>query len=561
MESGHNKKNSINLIFLAVVPFEFLLPGMDSLRRKITKAPQPIMRQTQKAVPIPPIIKKREELFISSKESEQMEKNGKKMGKRFHIKKILWIVASIILVIILSVAAYFFWKTYSISKKMNSQTGTQTTLSQDMRALVSPIVPISKDPLNGEADGRINILLMGAAGEHKPGGNLTDTIMIMSIDTKNKKIALLSLPRDFYVPIPGSDTYTKINSLYPIGIKNNQGADMIKATVEKITGLTINYYMAIDFDGFQKIIDDIGGVNITSDRDIYDATYPGPNYSYQTFSLSKGFHSLDGATTLEYVRERHDDPQGDFGRALRQQQVIQAVKNKMFSMQTFFNVVGLNNVLDTLGDNIRTDITFDDIDKFITLSKTLDLQNITNVVVDAWKPDSLMKVSHVQVGAVSAFILVPRVGNYSEIQDLAQNIFDQDELKKRQTAITDENANIGIINESGNSAVASKVKALLTDKLGMKNVSVIPSANAGFTDTTTVNDLSSGQKVFTLDELIKKLPAKLSTDDVSVANNSEDIVITLGSDIVDSYKYDDANIDDYNKAQDQEDNTDLTQTN
>ena len=531
---------------------------MDSLRKRVPTSPKPIIASVRKPMIIPPIPQKKEELFISRRESQQMKTPSKKFRKNGRLKKILTIFFAIIFISVVCVAAFLLWKTYAISKKISASAGVQSTLSQEVRALVSPIVPEKQTMLKGEDSGRINILLLGAAGEHKPGGDLTDTVMIMSINTQTKKVALLSLPRDFYVPISNSNNFTKLNSLYPIGEKQGVGTDLIEATVEKITSLSLNYYIVVDFDGFQQIIDNIGGVNITSDRDIYDATYPGPNYSYQTFSLSKGFHNLDGATALEYVRERHDDPQGDFGRALRQQQVIQAVKNKMFSMQTFFNVIALNNVLNTLGDNVKTDIGIGEIGSFIELSKTLDLQNITNVVLDAWKPDSLMKVSHVQDGDVSAFILVPRVGNYSEIQDLAQNIFDQDALKQRQASITAENANIGIINESGSPILAGKIKSLLTDKLGMKNVRIIPTSSSDSTDQTTLTDLSSGQKLFTLDELIKKIPATLSDANLMQTDNNDDIVITLGSDVVDAYKYNEANIDDYNKAQDTEDNTDFT---
>jgi LCP family protein required for cell wall assembly len=457
---------------------------------------------------------------------------------------------------------------------MNTESSQQkTTLTQYARALVAPILPNNKNILRGEESGRINILLLGAAGEHKPGGNLTDTIMVMSIDTKNKKVALLSLPRDLYVQIPNSQSYTKINSLYPIGIKEGQGADLIKKKVEEITGISINYYLSIDFDGFEKIIDQIGGINVISSRDIYDARYPGPNYSYETFSLSKGFHVFNGATALQYVRERHDDPEGDFGRAKRQQQVIQAVKNKLFSAATLFNVVALNNILDTLGSSIKTDISFEDIDRFISLSKQVDMQNITNAVADAWQSDSLLKVSHVTLGNTVAFILVPRVGNYSEIQDLEQNIFNLDELKKRQITIAAEKAKIGIINLSGDSQLAAKIQKLLRDRLGMPNVSVIQNSQYQTASQTTVADNTGGAKLFTLDELMKKLPARLTTRSVagwpaslskqvaSVKGSTYDMIITLGSDLAATYSYAEDTMQDLENADDRQANFDMTNNN
>ncbi|EKD46638.1 MAG: putative transcription regulator [uncultured bacterium] len=517
----------------------------------IKKRPIPSISETQKSEnmqPVIPLFPKREELYIPKEETLQDVRHERAFQKGRLVRKIAWAILFILVAAMASYAIFFSWKAQSVIKKMSASPSAQTTLVQNIKSVVSPIIPsASKHLLRGEETGRVNILLLGAAGEKKPGGNLTDTVMIMSVDTKNKKVALLSLPRDFYVQIPDSNSFTKLNSLYKIGISQQKGADMIKEAVEKITGVKINYHVAVDFDAFQKIVDNIGGINVISERDIYDPTYPGPNYSYETFSLSKGAHLLDGATALKYVRERHDDPEGDFGRAKRQQQVIQAVKNKMFSMQTFFNVIALNKVLDTLGDNIKTDMAFEDIEQFIKLSKAVDTQNINNAVVDAWKPESLLKVSHVMLGNDRAFILVPRIGNYSEIQDLAQNIFDQTEIKRRQQMIKSENASIVIINQSDNAELAKKIKRLLIEKLDMKNVREVSNESGEMIATSTVSGKTSAEKIFTLDELIKKLPAKLGTQET---DSEHDIVIRLGNDLTDVYKYEEDSIEDFNKAQD-----------
>ena len=527
---------------------------MDSLRKKPIVAPiRPI--EQPKIVPIiPPSFPKREELYIPKEETNWEKKAEKTFQKKRALRKLSWKILLFMIMIIISIVFFFLWKIYATTKRITTST-QPTTLSQDVQTILSPIMPsTNKYVLRGENEGRINILLLGAAGEHKPGGNLTDTIMIMSIDTKNNKVALLSLPRDLYVPIGESNSFTKINSLYKISLAQNKGADLLKQDVEKITGLTMNYYMVVDFDAFSKIIDDINGINITVERDIYDTTYPGPNYSYELFALKKGTYLLGGDVALKYVRERHDDPEGDFGRAKRQQQVIQSVKSRMFSMQTIFNVVAINNVLDTLGDNIKTDMSFNDIEKFISLSKAVDTQNITNVVIDAWKPDSLLKVSHVMVGDVAAFILVPRVGNYSEINDVAKNIFDQAELKKRQTAIAQENASVNVINQSSDSQLANKIKKLLTEKLNIRDVTITPNTTNAISNKTMINSNSEVEKIFTMDELIKKLPATL---DQQKNDPKNDITVTLGNDLVSTYKYEEDSIADFNKAQDSQDNIDF----
>jgi LCP family protein required for cell wall assembly len=528
---------------------------MDGIRRNPTrvfqKKIQPFSEKTSTFQS-----KRKEEIFVTRQEAELMDKYEKKYQKKSFLKKIVLLFIFLLFIAMIGYGLYFSWKVYVVSQTMNSQ--TKTSLLQYARALVSPILPNKKMPLRGEENGRINILLLGAAGKHKPGGNLTDTIMLMSIDTENKKVALLSLPRDLYVKIPESANHTKINSLYSIDVKKEKNADLVKQVIEEITNINIDYYLAIDFDGFEKIIDNIGGINIISERDIYDTRYPGPNYSYETFSLSKGFHLLDGATALKYVRERHDDPEGDFGRAKRQQQVIQAVKNKLFSVQTFFNVNALSNIIATLGESVRTDIGLEDLESFIALSKKVDLQNITNVVLDAWKEDSLLKVSHINFDTVTAFILLPRVGSYSEIQDLANNIFDQTEIKKRRETIAAEKASIGIINQSSDNQLDYKIQNLLKDKLKIKNVRILSQTKNTTTDKTTLIDNSRAKKLFTLDELVKKLPATLTTEKPAEKNSTDyDIVILLGNDLADIYKYEEASMEYFQKYQDSNENINL----
>ena len=471
-------------------------------------------------------------------------------NKRKLSKKLIWIFAIGLMVMLFSLGSYFVLKIGFVGKKISVENEKSSVLD-NVGSLFSSFIPTNQKILKGEEDGRINVLLMGKAGKGKPGENLTDTIMIMSIDAKNKKIALLSLPRDFYANIPGTSYYTKINSIYQYGISNKVEAQPIKKTVEEITGTPIHYFMILNFDGFKKIIDDFGGVNVTVERDIYDSTYPGPNYSYETFELKKGTYLLNGETALKYVRERHDDPEGDFGRAKRQQQVMQSAKNKAFSLKTFLNPITLNNILTDLGDNIKTDIGLDEIEEFINLSKKCDTQNITNVVVDAWKKDSILKVSHVFAGGVQAFVLVPRVGNYSEIQELSSNIFDLDNIRRRKAEMENENANIIIVNQSKYPNLTSKVKDILENKLGMKNVKIEYSAKSNDLEKSFVYDKTNGQKIFTLDEIIKKLGIELNknTNDI-IEKQKSDLVLILGNDLSNIESFDEDSPEDFKNAPD-----------
>ncbi len=449
------------------------------------------------------------------------------------------------------ISLYFNWKIYAVSKKV-SINNNDLSFINSMQTVVSSAITNKRKELKGESEGRINILLLGISGENHPSRNLTDTIMIMSADTNQKKVSMLSLPRDLYANIPELSYSAKINTVYQYGLQNNEGTEPVKKTVEEITGIPIHYFLILDFDGFKKIIDDIGGVNIMVERDIYDPRYPGPNYSYETFEIKKGLRHMDGETALKYARERHNDPQGDFGRARRQQQVIQAVKNRVFSLQTFLNVFTLNNLLDTLEQNLKTNIQLNEIESFINLAKVVDSQNITNEVVDAWNKDSLLKVSHINTGSARMFILIPRVGNFSEVQELAQNIFNLDKIQKRQAEIEKEEASITIINQSNDKNLGNKIRELLRDKLKMKNVSFLHNQAKPENISTIIIDNTNGQKLFTLDELLKKLPARLESgnNDIMELVKNYDFAVLLGSDLEKIYSFEEDSIEEFNKAQD-----------
>ncbi|NCA93668.1 MAG: LytR family transcriptional regulator [Sphingobacteriia bacterium] len=494
---------------------------------------------------------------ISPKSSSSHSRNSKPKNIFKKIKNIFLFLIFIILTVALTGGTFFIFKLNSLSQKISIENSTSTkTPILETISDISKIAVETRNTLRGEETGRVNILLLGMAGKGKPGGELTDTIMIASLDIQNNKVALLSLPRDLYASVPDSRYSAKINSLYKYGLNNDQGIEPLKKTLEKITDLKIDYYLILNFSGFEKFIDDIDGINVQVERDIYDPTYPGPNYSYETFELKKGFHTLDGATALKYARERHADPEGDFGRAKRQQQVLQSAKNKVFSTKTLLNPFAVSKMMDTLGDNLKTDLNLEEIDSLIKLSKNLDTQNINNAVIDAWKEDSLLKVSHIFYENSRAFILVPRAGNYSEIQDLAKNIFDLKILEKRKTAIREEDAEIALIDLTGRYETYSEIEKLLKKRLGFENIQKIKKISEENKSQTILFDLS-GQKPFSVDELIKKIPARINSENqaiVSALNKEEnkieyDIIIILGEDLNEIYHYQEDSMEDLKQAE------------
>ncbi len=405
--------------------------------------------------------------------------------------------------------------------------------------LTSLLTDPKRSLLRGETDGRINILLLGRAGERYPGRNLTDTVMVMSIDTRVKKVSLLSLPRDLYAPIPDTDLSTKINSLYQYGLGTGQSIDPLRKSVEEITGQNIHYFALVDFDGFEQIVDALGGIRIDVVRDFSDTRYPGKHYNYETFEIKKGWQTLDGATALKYVRERHDDPEGDFGRAKRQQQTLQAIKEKFFSTRTLLNVFTLRTLLETLGESVKTDIPPEDIRGFLELARTVDTKNVTTVVIDAWKKESLLRVSHVQVGPTAAFILVPRIGNWSEIQDVAENIFRLDTLREREEKIALEQPALSVLFAPSDSLAAKRFVTALTSTLSAAStISLQPSLESR-PKRSIISDRNGLKKPFSLDELIRRFgleqSSSLPTNILLPAN--ADFVILLGEDIIDSLDF------------------------
>lgn len=202
-----------------------------------------------------------------------------------------------------------------------------------LRALsVRSVLTIAAADLPMDDRGHTNILLLGqgdAAGE-----DLTDTIMIASLDAANHNAVLLSLPRDLYFLHFNNLEPGKLNTVYrDLKARYKRKMDDKEASLEALKGLAseigsaldidLHGIVKVDFEGFVKAVDAIGGVQVDVPRDIVDTAYPTENYGYQTFSINAGPQLLDGETALKYVRTRHTT--SDFDRSARQQQVLSAI--------------------------------------------------------------------------------------------------------------------------------------------------------------------------------------------------------------------------------------------
>lgn len=418
----------------------------------------------------------------------------------------------------LGYGGYFGYKLYRLQKNIVQLAPTQqeSDTQQETKGFIATardIVTQDRALLRGEKDGRINVLLLGMGGEGHKGKDLTDTIMLVSIDPKTYQSSMLSIPRDLYVGIPESGgIHTKINAIYAFETRNNRNEvgksfASVKKVIKKVTGQDVHYYFALDFEGFKKIIDELGGIDIEVEQDIYDTRYPGPNYSYETFELAKGFQHFDAETALKYSRVRHVAG-GDFGRAKRQQQVLVATKRKAFSLKTIANPIKITSIINVLGDNLKTDIQLREIPSFIHFAKNINIYQTTTKVLDAWSADSLLGSTHVGMGGVQAYVLIPRAKNFSQVHDLAENIFDLQKIEKKRLLLDNENASVVVVSKSARDY--QKIKNIF-NKLGYKKITIKRSLDTVVCDMreNTIISISPERKLFTLDDLIAKLDAEI----------------------------------------------------
>ena len=224
---------------------------------------------------------------------------------------------------------------------------------------VPPVQPTAVAPpvLLPEWEGkeRLNILLMGVDRRDDEEIARSDTLILVSIDPVGKRVGMLSIPRDLWVTIPGFGK-DKINAAYPIGEKMNGpggGTALAMKTVEHNFRVPVHYFATVDFAGFTRIVDSVGGIMVDVPYVLKDDAYPTDEGSnYMRFVIQSGMQSMDGQMALRYARSRNFD--SDFGRQRRQQQVLQAIRDKGMSLDA---MTRLPEFISAVGGAFRTDIS------------------------------------------------------------------------------------------------------------------------------------------------------------------------------------------------------------
>lgn len=377
--------------------------------------------------------------------------------------------------------------------------------------------------LKGEEEGQIRILLMGIGGEKHDGGTLTDTMILATLDLREKnnpRVGLVSVPRDLVVYIPGYE-YRKINNAHAFG-----GSSLAVETMEKFIGKDIPYYGVIDFDGFKKVIDDLDGVEINVERAFTDKFFPDEKGGYLApIEFQTGRQEMDEERALQFVRSRHgDNNEGtDFARARRQQQVLRAVKEEVTSFRILSNIGLINKILEDLSDHVRTNIAPHELMRIYDLGKSIKNENIHSLTLDT---DTGLVCNQI-LEENGAYVLVPCKGlaEYGAIRDLISNQFTLSRLQRERSSIE-------IQNSTSIEGLGNRVQNLI----GAPTLQITVGNFKGEVSyaESIIYDNSKGEKKETLSYLKDKLGARVagSPFPFSVASTSSpDFVIVVASDL------------------------------
>lgn len=302
--------------------------------------------------------------------------------------------------------------------------------------------------------GKTNILLMGidkraeeqytyqdANGIISRAPFRTDTIIVASYNYDSEKVTMLSIPRDLWVDVPSfgdvQSQSMKINGVYALGDTYNYpggGAALLSKILQNMLQVPIHYTARIDFAGFEKAIDSVGGIDIVVENAFVDDEYPiegkedawPVSSRYRTLQFKAGLQHMDGETALAFARSRHgSNGEGtDFARAKRQQLVISAFKDKVFNPVTVKSPQVLIDLYKSLGDSFATTITVNEMLGGYDLAKNIDSSHITAYNLDD-RPDNPggLLYSPPMANYGGAWVLIPDEEDYSEVRQFVQQIF------------------------------------------------------------------------------------------------------------------------------------------
>ncbi|MBX4190528.1 LCP family protein [Candidatus Saccharibacteria bacterium] len=404
--------------------------------------------------------------------------------RHIKLKRRLKRTAMAFVILVLAGGGYFGYKLYHTQKKVLAGGGKAVSVCVD---------DVNPEQLQREGDSRINILLLGIGGPGHDGADLTDTIMLASVDPIKDKVQLISIPRDFWVHI-ANDGYQKINAAYPYGKEQSKarsnlgqiqdGLTKLDKTLQPILdGVNINYHVLLDFSAFKQMVDAVGGITVNVPEALYDPTIAWENNNSAVIAR-KGPQQFNGQQALLYSRSR--ETSSDFARAERQRLIITALKQKVFSAGTFSNPIKISSLLDSLGQNVYTDFSSTDMRCLYRQMSSIPASSIVSLDM-VTPPNNLLTTGNIN----GLSVVEPRdgVGDYGEIHTFLHN-------NLKDGFITKEASAVAIYNATNTSGLATK-EADLLKSYGYKVTAVANSPNVTDPAGTTLVDLSHGKDKYT----------------------------------------------------------------
>ncbi|MEJ2209665.1 MAG: LCP family protein [Anaerolineae bacterium] len=389
-------------------------------------------------------------------------------------------------------------------------------------------------------DQRINILLLGIDRRNsKAWGYRTDTIIIVTVDPEYKTVGMMSIPRDLYLMIPGVGEH-RINEANVYGYQKSYPGDgpaLLKRTIEHNFGISTDYYVMIDFDGFKQIIDKLGGIDVNVPRTLHDTMYPMPKpgdpHAYGTVHFDPGWQHMNGERALQYARSRYSTT--DFDRAARQQLILLAIREKALSLGL---IPKLPALFATMGNMVKTDMTLQEMTEMALLAPQVDMSNIKQVVIQ--KP--MVYGQRVEGAAVQ----LPR---WDLINEAVSELFDRPiQVEPTPTpapptptptlapvqiealqGLADEGARIAVQNGTTEPNYAARVAAMLLEE----GYQVVEFGDADRLDYASTVIVDYTGKSFTLESLIEKF--QVTPENVRRSPNLRsqiDIRIIVGQDFL-----------------------------
>ena len=343
-----------------------------------------------------------------------------------------------------------------------------------------------------------NFLLVGsdkrAGAEFSEDKGRSDTAILIRIDPDKGLISMLSIPRDLWVKIPGSD-YNKINTAYSIGERfqlPGGGPALAAKTVENLLGVPVHFYAQVDFKAFVKFIDLIDGVKLTTTESVQ------LNIVDTTFSqwLEPGTYTLTGELALAYVRYREPNG-GDIARSQRQQQVIMAIRDRILHFNMLPKLIQrAPELYESLSQGIRTNLTLEQVIQLaIKVLNDIPREQIAHTAItfqDATpgtSPDGLAILRPIPDRIRAVRDSVFGGGGAIDVQDPATML----------NVLAEEGATVSIMNGSSTGGLAERT----TEYLKSQGVNVVEQGNAAYSTYTTITFY--GAKPYTLNYLVKFL--------------------------------------------------------